>query len=181
MRPDRPRSPVAGPPTGPSPPFPIRLSGPIIKGFGRGSKELGIPTANIPIAGLSVGGHEDVESGVYYGLAGVGVDEEGKVQKGEGVVKEMVMSIGWNPFYKNSVRSVVSMNTPSWICLFISFWSSITGLPGSFLFLPYNRIGNILFNPTDREAGGASPVSISTGLLWRAHEPADPGLYTARV
>lgn len=110
MRPDRPRSPLAGSPTGPVPPFPIRLSGPIIKGFGRGSKELGIPTANIPIAGLSVGGKEDVESGVYFGWAGVSVDEDGNpVEKGKegGVCMPMVMSIGWNPFYKNSVRSVV--------------------------------------------------------------------------
>ena len=113
MPPDRPRSPVAGPLTGPNSPFPIRLSGPIIKGFGRGSKELGIPTANIPIAGLSVGGQEDIESGVYYGWAGTGVDEEGNLMKCTGVVKAMVMSIGWNPYYNNSVRSVVraSMST----------------------------------------------------------------------
>jgi len=40
MRPDGPRDPVAGPESGPEPPFPIRLSGPVIKGFGRGSKEV---------------------------------------------------------------------------------------------------------------------------------------------
>ncbi|KAL8924460.1 MAG: hypothetical protein Q9172_002670 [Xanthocarpia lactea] len=110
--PSHPRSPLAGPSTGPSPPFPIPLSGPIVKGFGRGSRELGIPTANIPLAGLSVGGHEEVESGVYFGWAGVDVDDQGRRQKsggGEGKVGgvwPMVMSIGWNPFYKNSVRSV---------------------------------------------------------------------------
>ena len=41
MRPDRPRDLVSGPESGPEPPFPIRLSGPVIKGFGRGSKEVG--------------------------------------------------------------------------------------------------------------------------------------------
>lgn len=111
MRPDRPRSPLAGPSGGPVPPFPIQLSGPIVKGFGRGSKELGIPTANIPLAGLSVGGHEEVDSGVYYGWAGVDVDEEGaRVDQGEGSgggVWPMVMSIGFNPYYNNTVRSVV--------------------------------------------------------------------------
>ncbi|KAG8532734.1 uncharacterized protein KY384_002611 [Bacidia gigantensis] len=120
MRPpsDRPRSPLAGPATGPVPPFPIRLSGPIVRGFGRGSSELGIPTANIPIAGLTVGGHTDVESGVYYGWCGVSVDKDGNaltssevgtngVQQAKGAVFAMVMSIGWNPFYKNKVRSVV--------------------------------------------------------------------------
>ena len=128
MRPDAPRPLIAGPST-PSPPFPLRLTGPIVKGFGRGSSELGIPTANIPIAGLSVGGNENVESGVYYGWAGVDVDEEGKScrngdgegdeidgerepngdakVKAKGNVWPMVMSIGWNPYYKNTKRSVV--------------------------------------------------------------------------
>lgn len=112
-RPTRPRSPLAGPSAGPTSPFPIPLSGPIVKGFGRGSRELGIPTANIPLAGLSVGGHQEVESGVYYGWAGVDVDAEGlrvrggKQEGGGGGVWPMVMSIGWNPFYKNTVRSVV--------------------------------------------------------------------------
>jgi hypothetical protein len=31
-------------PDSPEAPFPIYLKGPVIKGFGRGSKELGIPT-----------------------------------------------------------------------------------------------------------------------------------------
>ncbi|KAL2354906.1 riboflavin kinase-domain-containing protein [Cryomyces antarcticus] len=133
MRPDGPRDPLVGPDSGPVPPFPLKLDGKVIKGFGRGSKELGIPTANIPIAGLSVGGHEDVQSGVYYGWAGLspsaatttsnksphadaGADEESAAANpaerdqtagGEtGAVYPMVMSIGWNPFYKNSVRSV---------------------------------------------------------------------------
>ena len=129
MRPDTPRPLIAGPET-PSPPFPLRLSGPIVKGFGRGSSELGIPTANIPIAGLSVGGNEDVESGVYYGWAGVDVDADGKrcgngdgetegKREGQGEAKvkgnvwPMVMSIGWNPYYKNTKRSVVCPPLPS--------------------------------------------------------------------
>ncbi|KAF2849556.1 riboflavin kinase [Plenodomus tracheiphilus IPT5] len=65
-RPDGPRDPIAGPDT-PQPPFPIKLRGPVVKGFGRGSKELGIPTANIPLSGLSIGGHDDLASGIYYG------------------------------------------------------------------------------------------------------------------
>lgn len=114
--PDRPRSPIAGPAGGPVEPFPIRLSGPVVKGFGRGSADLGIPTANIPIEGLSVGGHQDVESGIYYGWCGLNVDDDGNAQfpsaalktaKPAGTVWPMVMSIGWNPFYGNKVRSVV--------------------------------------------------------------------------
>ncbi|KAI9883483.1 MAG: hypothetical protein M1823_004752 [Watsoniomyces obsoletus] len=122
MRPAGPRPTVAGPPTGPEPPFPLRVGGPVISGFGRGSKELGIPTANIPIDGLSIGGYEEVESGVYFGWAGL--EQHSNVIPGhhdgeangstDGVVKgqkefrvyPMVMSIGWNPFYKNEKRSI---------------------------------------------------------------------------
>lgn len=39
MRPDGPRDPIAGPDV-PEPPFPLKLSGKVIKGFGRGSKEV---------------------------------------------------------------------------------------------------------------------------------------------
>ncbi|RMZ81692.1 hypothetical protein DV737_g2391, partial [Chaetothyriales sp. CBS 132003] len=60
---------VAGPDSGPEPPFPIKLSGPVIKGFGRGSRELGIPTANIPPTGLA--DHPDLTTGVYFGFVGL--------------------------------------------------------------------------------------------------------------
>jgi len=65
--------------------------------------QLGIPTANIPISGLTVGGHEDVASGVYYGWAGL---SPSPATNNAPAVYPMVMSIGWNPFYKNTVRSV---------------------------------------------------------------------------
>jgi riboflavin kinase len=67
------------------------------------SIQLGIPTANIPISGLSVGGHSDVASGVYYGWAGL---SPSPATSNQPAVFPMVMSIGWNPFYKNTVRSV---------------------------------------------------------------------------
>jgi FAD synthase len=37
------------------------------------------------------------ETGIYYGYA--------KVE--DGTVEEMVMSVGYNPFYKNTIRSAV--------------------------------------------------------------------------
>lgn len=92
---------LVGPESGPTAPFPLRVGGPVIKGFGRGSKELQIPTANIPVSGLSVGGCENVESGVYYGYASLPLPSTS-----EPTIFPMVMSIGWNPFYKNEVRSV---------------------------------------------------------------------------
>ena len=100
---DRPST--TGPETGPEPPYPIPLSGPVISGFGRGSKELGIPTANLDSTGLPQG----FESGIYYGWAGLDLPESKCGVEGakEGTVLPMVMSYGWNPFYKNEVRSVV--------------------------------------------------------------------------
>ncbi|PGH12543.1 hypothetical protein AJ80_06704 [Polytolypa hystricis UAMH7299] len=120
MRPDGARDPVAGPDSGPQQPFPIRLSGPVIKGFGRGSKELGIPTANIPADALSE--YPDLETGVYYGVAaldpskykyassGAAGEEEtngsNAASSPAATILPCVLSIGYNPFYKNTVRSV---------------------------------------------------------------------------
>ncbi|GLT49445.1 hypothetical protein SLA2020_229980 [Shorea laevis] len=74
---------------------PWYIGGPVIKGFGRGSKVLGIPTAN-----LSTQGHSSVvsenPSGVYFGWAGLSK---------RGVYK-MVMSIGWNPYFNNAEKTI---------------------------------------------------------------------------
>ncbi|KAL1610206.1 hypothetical protein SLS60_001871 [Paraconiothyrium brasiliense] len=130
------------------PPFPLKLRGPVVKGFGRGSKDLGIPTANIPLTGLSIGGHDDLESGIYYGYASLDhstipaltteisvpsatgdtaipqrssnhavADLETPVtappsrpitpgKLNEVKVYPTVLSIGYNPYYKNSHRSI---------------------------------------------------------------------------
>nr|CAD7430359.1 unnamed protein product [Timema monikensis] len=75
--------------------LPYFTSGKVVKGFGRGSKELGIPTANFDdqVVSLLPPGFQ---TGVYYGWAKVD----------EGPVYKMVMSIGWNPFYKNIKKSM---------------------------------------------------------------------------
>lgn len=66
---------------------PFALRGTVVKGFGRGSKELGIPTANLDADALAAAGClEGVEPGVYFGWASVGDFKE---------VYKMVMSIGW--------------------------------------------------------------------------------------
>ncbi|KAH3712983.1 riboflavin kinase-like [Dreissena polymorpha] len=75
--------------------FPYFTEGEVVKGFGRGSKELGIPTANFPIEVVKKL-PEACSEGVYYGWA----------QVDEGPVFKMVMSIGWNPFYNNTVKSM---------------------------------------------------------------------------
>jgi len=89
-------------PESPEAPFPIFLHGPVQRGFGRGGKDLGCPTANLPddaIAPLSTA----VKTGVYYGYAQVIAPKDGdkKLHPEETKVLPMVMSLGWNPFYKN--------------------------------------------------------------------------------
>jgi len=75
--------------------LPHYAQGPIVKGFGRGSTELGFPTANFSeevieaLPGALIGG-------IYWGLA----------QVDNGPVHDMVMSIGWNPFYENKKRAM---------------------------------------------------------------------------
>ncbi|KAG0553031.1 hypothetical protein BDA96_01G560000 [Sorghum bicolor] len=71
------------------------IGGPVIKGFGRGSKVLGIPTANLPAENFAdiVSEHT---SGVYFGWAGLST---------RGIYK-MVMSIGWNPYFDNTEKTV---------------------------------------------------------------------------
>ncbi|KAI1387510.1 riboflavin kinase [Hypoxylon trugodes] len=64
---DRPRILYAD--SGPEPPFPLRMEGTVISGFGRGSKELGIPTANLPVDETVTPWIADIKSGVYFGYA----------------------------------------------------------------------------------------------------------------
>lgn len=74
--------------------LPYFLSGSVIRGFGRGSKSLGIPTANLEDKIVSTL-PDNFNTGIYYGWASV-----------NGNVHEMVASVGWNPFYKNEKKTV---------------------------------------------------------------------------
>lgn len=110
----------------PEPPFPITLSGPVQRGFGRGGKDLGCPTgtpalmshayrllimgciaANLPDESLPQ--INSVETGVYYGYAQVYPSKDGNSTLFDEDVKvlPMVMSLGWNPFYKNERMTAV--------------------------------------------------------------------------
>ena len=76
--------------------FPHYASGEVIKGFDRGSRELGIPTANYPFE-IVQDLPEAYNQGVYYGWA----------QVDNGPVYKMVMSIGTNPYYNNEKKTMV--------------------------------------------------------------------------
>ncbi len=75
---------------------PIRLKGPVVHGFGRGSKSLGIPTANLEAESLKCE-LQDAPNGVYFGWASVGAST---------AVYKFVMSVGWNPFFNNEKKTV---------------------------------------------------------------------------
>ncbi|KAF5871543.1 putative riboflavin kinase protein [Botrytis fragariae] len=62
-----PRPLIVGSESGPESPYPLRMEGEVVSGFGRGSKELGIPTANIPVT--NVPWIDTAPSGVYFGYA----------------------------------------------------------------------------------------------------------------
>ncbi|OAF61988.1 riboflavin kinase [Pseudogymnoascus destructans] len=118
-----PRATIIGPASGPEAPYPLRLRGAVEKGFGRGSKQLGIPTANLPVT--SAPWISTADSGVYFGWASLRLssshpshpanDKDADEDAAELVPEErrkegwrvfpMVMSIGYNPFYGNTLRS----------------------------------------------------------------------------
>ncbi|KAJ7731001.1 riboflavin kinase [Mycena maculata] len=50
-------------------PYPLQMQGKVIRGFGRGSKLLGIPTANLPVDDSLAPWIADIEFGVYFGWA----------------------------------------------------------------------------------------------------------------
>ena len=49
---------------------PLLLGGPVVSGFGRGSRQMGVPTANIDPVPLQ-GTLTDMPLGVYFGCAGL--------------------------------------------------------------------------------------------------------------
>lgn len=75
--------------------LPYFVQGKVCKGFGRGSKELGIPTANFNYHVIEKLPKE-LDCGIYYGFANIN----------NGSVYKAVLSIGWNPYYQNDKKSV---------------------------------------------------------------------------
>lgn len=112
-------------PDKPSAPFPL-VTGycNIVCGFGRGSAELGIPTANVPVQELSktING---LQLGVYFGFAKIkAVDHEPETvsrnngtkvkmnygrflsrENGDLDILPVVLSVGKNPFYDNDFKT----------------------------------------------------------------------------
>lgn len=114
-------------PDTPVEPFPVKIERTeVIPGFGRGSSDLGFPTANIDVTK-----NEQLlklDAGVYFGFAKLYKSakmvekEDEKVDRVDGkssvilnygrpltnkdlVVLPMVMSLGWNPYYGNKEKT----------------------------------------------------------------------------
>lgn len=99
-------------------PSPLRFHEYMLTCCSFSSQKLGIPTANIPAEGLSE--FPDIQSGVYYGVTALnptqfdsGDSSTNEANKSEPTIFPCVLSIGYNPFYKNTVRSVVRLSNLS--------------------------------------------------------------------
>lgn len=74
---------------------PVKLEGKVVTGFKRGSKELGIPTANIEMTEENVKKTKELIPGVYIGKA-----------RFNGQTYLTAASIGWNPVYDNNFKTI---------------------------------------------------------------------------
>lgn len=73
----------------------LHLEGKVVKGFGRGSKQLGVPTANVEMTPENIEKTNDLIPGVYSAIATL-----------NGEVYKCAMSIGWNPVYENAEKTI---------------------------------------------------------------------------
>ena len=73
----------------------LRLRGPVAKGYGRGGKKLGVPTANLP-SSLFQSALECVDAGVYFGWAVI----EGEDSTSRNIPVKAVVNVGYSPTFE---------------------------------------------------------------------------------
>ncbi|EED92333.1 predicted protein [Thalassiosira pseudonana CCMP1335] len=76
----------------------LRLRGPVATGYGRGGKQLGVPTANLP-ASLFQSALEDVATGVYFGWAVVEAPSTDSTI-GRNTPIKAVVNVGYSPTFE---------------------------------------------------------------------------------
>lgn len=76
--------------------LPIRMKSKVVRGFGRGSKDLGIPTANLSRDEYEGPDFDVLPCGIYWGFARIGQEAAYKA----------AISIGYNPTYGNSIKTI---------------------------------------------------------------------------
>lgn len=85
--------------------LPIRIVATVVRGFGRGSKDLGIPTANLDRKTMiSSTPFDDLPTGIYWGYARIGDHYQINNKKNE--IYKAAISIGYNPTYGNTEKTV---------------------------------------------------------------------------
>ena len=82
----------------------MKFRGPVDKGYGRGGKKLGVPTANLP-ARFFQNALESVQTGVYFGWAVLEdnqfkVREKGEPRPGRMVPHKAVVNVGYSPTFE---------------------------------------------------------------------------------
>jgi FAD synthase len=80
--------------------LPIRMMSTVVRGYGRGSSELGIPTANLDQTEGKfhcTQPFEDLPTGIYWGFARIGNDP---------TAYKTACSIGYNPTYGNESKTI---------------------------------------------------------------------------
>ena len=97
--------------------LPIRMVSKVVPGFGRGSRDLGIPTANLsslPHDMKCRRSFESLPTGIYYGFARLSETEDDEEKKDaraasterlRGIYKAAI-SIGYNPCYNNRHKTI---------------------------------------------------------------------------
>lgn len=94
---------------GPKDVLPIRFTSTTTKGFGRGSKDLGIPTANLDrektITHPAIE-FEDLPCGIYWGFCRIVRTSEDKDDSVIFATRTAAISIGYNPTYGNDRKTV---------------------------------------------------------------------------
>ena len=87
----------------------IKLTGKIVHGFQRGSKQLGVPTCNIEMTQENIEKINQLLPGVYAGTAQF-IENTGKTEAACKVdtsqIYKTAISIGWNPTYDCVERTI---------------------------------------------------------------------------
>lgn len=91
--------------------LPIRIISKVVRGFGRGSSDLGIPTANLDretsrmhTSSGRTTTLDDLPCGIYWGFARIGDSKNG--DETIGTVYKTALSIGFNPTYGNEIKTI---------------------------------------------------------------------------
>jgi hypothetical protein len=82
------------------------LTSKIVKGFQRGSKSLGVPTANLEITETIKNNLSELVNGVYYGHISFNTNSQNNPNISLQLPLKCVLSIGYNPYFDNLEKTV---------------------------------------------------------------------------